>query len=405
MLTFIEGSVSAPKGFKAAGIHCGIRRNQNKKDLAFILAEKPCDAAAVYTQNKVKGAPVVVTMRHLQNGRAQAVVCNRGYANTCSAGGVETAEEICAIAAGQANILPEDVINASTGVIGQPLPVEPIRAAFPSLAAALSDKDAGGAGDAILTTDTRKKELAVEFTLAGKTCRIGGIAKGSGMIHPNMATMLCFLTTDAAIDAAMLHEALYEVTVKTFNMVSVDRDTSTNDMVSIMASGLCGNERITAKNESYAVFSEALEALCIGMAREVARDGEGASKLLECTVSGAKTLDAARVVAKTVISSSLSKAALVGADANWGRVLCAVGYAETDLDIDKVDVSFESEKGVLPVCKGGMGISFSEEKARTLLVCDEVKINISLNDGDFSATAWGCDLTYDYVKINGDYRT
>lgn len=401
----ITGSVAAPLGFKASGVHCGIRRNRTKKDLALIAADVICDSAALYTQNKVKGAPLIVTKDHLKNGRARAVICNSGNANTCNADGVDIANAMCDAVGKAMGIEPDDVLVASTGVIGQPLPLEPITGAIPALAAGLSENGGGDAVEAIMTTDTRKKEIAVKFTLGGHDCIIGGIAKGSGMINPNMATMLCFITTDADIDSQMLHEALTDCVASTFNMVSVDGDTSTNDMLMILASGKAGNNRITAKGKDFDAFKEALEVVMTHLSREVARDGEGATKLVECCVCGAATVDTARTVAKAVVSSSLVKAAMFGADANWGRVLCAVGYSKTDVDVEKVDVAFESAGGKIAVCKGGAGIDFSEETARSVLVQDEIKIKINLNSGSADATAWGCDLTYDYVKINGDYRT
>ena len=405
-MKFIEGNVTAPKGFLASGMHCGIRKNQSKKDLALIYAETECDAAAVYTLNKVKGSPIVVTKKHLADGKAQAVICNSGNANTCNADGEYKASLMCSFAARALNIREDDVIVASTGVIGQTLMTEPIEKAVPSLAKAISKAGGGDANEAIMTTDTSKKEAAVEFGLPdGTVCRIGGIAKGSGMIHPNMATMLGFLTTDICMDSSLLHEALLESVKKTFNMISVDGDTSTNDMVSVMASGLAGNKRIVSKGPGYEAFLAALTEVSRHLSREIARDGEGASKLLECNVTCAPDETAARTVAKSVITSSLLKAAMFGADANWGRVLCAVGYADADFDINKVDVAFASEAGSVQVCRNGTGVPFSEEKAAEILKAAEIKINVSLNGGKASATAWGCDLTYDYVKINGDYRT
>jgi glutamate N-acetyltransferase/amino-acid N-acetyltransferase len=401
----IEGSVTAPKGFRASGIHCGIRKNRAKKDLALIAAGKECAAAAVYTGNKVKGAPLIVTAEHLKNGRAQAVICNSGNANTCNADGIEIADQMSAGTAKALGISPEDVIVASTGVIGQPLPLDKITAALPRLAEDLSDRGFAAAEEAIMTTDTRRKGTAVEFMLGGKTCRIGGIAKGSGMIHPNMATLLSFLTTDAAIAPGMLHEALLRSVQKTYNMVSIDGDTSTNDMASILASGLAGNAEITAPGADFDAFCAGLDTVLVYLAKEIARDGEGASRLIECVVEGAADEAAARAVAKAVISSNLLKAAIFGADANWGRVLCAVGNAPADVDVQKVDVSFESEGGSLQVCKAGYGVDFSENQARAVLVADEIVIRVGLNSGSATATAWGCDLTYDYVKINGDYRT
>ena len=404
-MEFITGSIVAPKGFTASGIHCGIRKNRAKKDLALIYAENECDAAAVYTQNKVKGAPIIVTQNHLKNGKARAVLCNSGNANTCNADGIEKADKMCALLAVHLNIAQEDIIIASTGVIGQELPIEPIRDGMATLIKFLSKTENDAAVDAIMTTDTRRKSTAVEFELGGSVCRIGGIAKGSGMINPNMATMLAFLTTDVDIDAAMLSTALMAATIDSFNMLSVDGDTSTNDMASIMASGLAGNPRITSECAEFEVFVEALRMICTYLAREMARDGEGATKLLECMVENAPDIKSARIVAKTVISSTLFKAAMFGSDANWGRVLCAVGYAPVDLDINLVNIDFESIAGRIRVCRHGTGIDFSENDATSILMRNEVKVIINLNAGECSATAWGCDLTYDYVKINGDYRT
>ena len=401
----IGGSVTAPSGFTASGVHCGIRKNRQKKDLALIAADTLCDAAAIYTQNRVKGAPLLVTKEHLQNGRAQAIICNSGNANTCNADGLEIANAMCAAAARALGIAQEDVLVGSTGVIGQPLPLSPIVNAIPSLAAALSKAGAADATEAIMTTDTRKKEIAVSFTLAGKECRIGGIAKGSGMINPNMATMLSFLTTDVSIASELLQTALKTCADATFNMVSVDGDTSTNDTLAILASGKAGNARITAPGAEYDAFCGALLAVMTHLAREVARDGEGATKLVECAVSGAADEQTARIVAKAVISSTLFKAAMFGSDANWGRVLCAIGYAPAQVDVARVDVAFESAGGEILVCKNGAGLAFSEEQARNVLVRDEVRVKVELHAGSCSATAWGCDLTYDYVKINGDYRT
>lgn len=401
----INGSVTAPKGFTAYGTYCGIRKNRSKKDLALISSQALCDAAAVYTQNKVKGAPILVTQEHLRNGKASAILCNSGNANTCNADGVYIAHEMCT-AAGRALCIPaEDVIIASTGVIGQPLPLEPIVNAIPELVRGL-DKDGGTyAAQAIMTTDTHEKSIAVEFNMGGRTCRIGAIAKGSGMINPNMATMLCFITTDVNIDAAVLSKALKDCADTTFNMVSVDGDTSTNDMVCVLASGLAQNARITGETEDYAGFCQALESVMKYLAREIARDGEGATKLIECRVSGARDYGTARAVAKTVISSNLFKAAIFGSDANWGRVLCAIGYAPADIDVSLIDVTFESVGGAVRVCKKGRGLDFDEDMARSVLVRDEVLVNVNLNSGESAATAWGCDLTYDYVKINGDYRS
>ncbi len=405
MTQFLAGGVTAPKGFTAGGIHCGIRKNKTKADLAMIRCETRCTAAAVYTQNLVKGAPILVTRENLRDGMAQAVICNSGNANTCNADGEEKARMMCGIAAESLHVAPEDVIVASTGVIGQVLPIEPILSHAAALAASLSPQGSAAAAQAIMTTDLAVKEAAVELTLGGVPVRIGGIAKGSGMIHPNMATMLCFLTTDAAISAPVLDRALREAVDVSFNMVSVDGDTSTNDMVSILASGLAGNPEILDGSEDYRAFVDALKEMSVCLAKKIAKDGEGASKLLLCRVDGAKDLAAARTVAKSVVCSSLVKAAMFGADANWGRVLCAIGYAGAPVDVSRVDVSFSSRKGSVAVCRGGAGIEFDEDAAKTVLLEDEVAIAISLHDGAASAEAYGCDLTYDYVKINGDYRT
>ena len=401
----IKGGVCAAKGFTAGGVHCGIRKNRTKKDLSMIFSEVQANAAAVYTTNLVKGAPLTVTKKHLANGKAQAVLCNSGNANTCNADGVEIAEKMSALAAQALGILPEDMIIASTGVIGQPLDLTPIAAGIPALAAQCSAEGNADAAEGIMTTDTVMKEIAVEFTLGGKTCKLGGMAKGSGMIHPNMATMLVFLTTDAAISSEMLQKALSTDIADTFNMVSIDGDTSTNDMVSILANGMAGNPEITSDGEDFAQFMKALNTVTVYLCRMIAGDGEGATKLLEAKVTGAKSLSCAKTVAKSVICSSLIKAAMFGADANWGRVLCAIGYSGADVDVMKVDVAFRSNQGTVPVCKNGAGIEFSEEEAKKVLLEKEIEILIGLNSGDASATAWGCDLTYDYVKINGDYRT
>ncbi len=405
MINFTAGGITEPKGFKAAGIHCGIRRNTEKKDLALIYCEKICDAAAVYTKNLVKGAPILVTERNLMNGYAQAAICNSGNANTCNADGEEKAEQTCAALAKELKINSSDIIIASTGVIGQPLNINAITEAIPSLVKNLSVEGSSDAAMAIMTTDLVKKEYAVTFKLGGKNTYIGGIAKGSGMINPNMATMLAFLTTDAAISSEMLLYALKESVKNTYNMLTIDGDTSTNDMASIMASGLAGNPKITEKNKDYKTFVKALTALNTKIVRAMARDGEGATKLVECRVCGAPNGSTARTAAKSVVSSSLVKAAMFGSDANWGRVLCALGYAGKKIDIKKIDVSFISKTGSISVCREGAGIPFSEEKAKKVLSDDEITIEVNLHDGSSKATAFGCDLTYDYVKINGDYRT
>ena len=408
-IQFIPGGVCAAEGFTAAGVHCGIRKSHTKNDLALIYSEAPCAAAAAYTTNLVKGAPLAVTRAHLAatGGRARAVICNSGNANTCNANGIEIAEQMSALAAEALGIEPEEMIVASTGVIGQPLDITPISAGLPALTKALSKDGCDAAAEGIMTTDTVKKEAAVEFQLSdGTVCRLGGIAKGSGMIHPNMATMLVFLTTDAAISPAMLQAALSTDVRNTFNMVSVDGDTSTNDMVALLANGRAGNaEIITSDNPDFAVFMTALNTVTMNLCRLIAGDGEGATKLLECRVDGAADEAAAKTVAKSVICSSLVKAAMFGADANWGRVLCAIGYSGADVDVTKIDVAFRSAAGEIPVCKDGAGVAFSEETAKQILLEKEIDILVSLNSGEASATAWGCDLTYDYVKIIGVYRT
>ena len=401
-----EGGVTAPKGFRANGIHCGIRKNKDKKDLMLIVSDVLCDAAAVYTQNLVCGAPVTVTRENLKNGKARAVICNSGIANTCNADGVEKAEAMCALTEQYTGISANDVVVASTGVIGQPIDLEPIQNGMQTLVDGLNENGSSAAAQAIMTTDTVKKEIAVSVELSGgKTCTLGAIAKGSGMIHPNMATMLSFITTDANISAEMLQKALRWCVTRSYNMLSVDGDTSTNDTVAILANGLCGNTRMETENEDYAVFCRALFKICNHVVRMLAKDGEGATKLVVCEVVGAADEETARICAKSVIRSPLVKTAMFGSDANWGRVLCALGYAGAAIDVSKIDVSFRSRKGTVPVCKNGAGIEFSEEKAKEVLLEDEIEILVDLNSGDAEATAYGCDLTYDYVKINGDYRT
>ncbi len=404
-MKLIEGGVCAAQGFKANGIHCGIRKNRSKKDLSLIVSEVPASAAAVYTTNLVKGAPLIVTKAHLADGTAQAIICNSGNANTCNADGIEIAENMSRLAADALGIAPEAMVVASTGVIGQTLSLTPIADGIPTLAAGLKADGSDDAAEGIMTTDTVKKQVAVEFTLGGQICRIGGIAKGSGMIHPNMATMLVFITTDAAISPAMLQKALSSDVKNTFNMVSIDGDTSTNDMVTVLANGMAGNPVITEEGSDFACFMRALNTVTVQLCRMIAADGEGATRLLECRVSGAADEATAKTVAKSVICSSLLKAAMFGADANWGRVLCAIGYSGASVDVNRVDVSFRSAKGTIAVCKDGAGIPFSEEFAKDILLEKEIEILVSVGDGNVSATAWGCDLTYDYVKINGDYRT
>ena len=404
-MKMIEGGVTAAQGFVAGGVHCGIRKNKSKPDLAMIYSEKLCAAAAVYTQNLVKGAPILVTKKNIENGRAQAVICNSGNANTCNADGVEKAERMCAIAGEVLGIHPADVVVASTGVIGQVLPIEPIESAAQALKDSLSPTGSHAAATAIMTTDTIPKEAAVEVEIGGKTVRIGGISKGSGMIHPNMATMLCFVTTDCAISPEMLQKAITASADETFNMISIDGDTSTNDTYAVLANGMAGNPEITAEGPDFHLFCDALQAVCRTLSKLMAGDGEGATKLLVCQTTGAKDRATARTVAKSVICSTLFKAAMFGADANWGRVLCAIGYSGAAVDVDKIGVSFRSAAGQVDVCKNGAGIPFSEEEAAKVLKENEITILVHLHQGEASAEAYGCDLTYDYVKINGDYRT
>lgn len=416
--SFVEGGVCAAKGFKAGGVCCGLAhkaltdtpaeeaaQEKKKNDLAMIFSEKPCAAAAMYTTNKVQGAPIAVTRKHLHNGVAQAVIVNSVNANTCNADGVEKAEKMCEFTAAALGIDKENVIVASTGVIGQSLPIAPIEKAVPVLAEGLNDKGNGAAVEAIMTTDTHPKEAAVEFSIGGKVCHLGGMLKGSGMIHPNMATTLTFLTTDCAIDASLLKEALREVVFLTLNRVSVDGDTSTNDMVCVLANGEAGNPLIRSENEDYNIFKDALYAVLMNLARMMARDGEGATKLIECVCTGAADDKTAEIVAKSVITSSLFKAAVFGEDANWGRILCAVGYAPADFDIQKVNVQLSSGKGTIAVCENGAGVDFSEEKAKEILSEEEIRVLVSIGEGAGNAITWGCDLTYDYVRINGDYRS
>lgn len=403
---FVNGGVCAAEGFTAGGVIAGIKAgNTTKRDLAMIYCAERCKTAALFTSNKVKGAPIIVSKEHLKDGYAQAVIVNSGNANTCNPDGIEIAEEMCNLTAEALDIDPNDVLVGSTGVIGQKLDIKPIRNMIPTLAKSLSVKNSGDAVEAIMTTDTRKKEIAVEFELDGRKCHVGGISKGSGMINPNMATMLAFITTDVAIAGELLEKALRKVNYLTYSMVSVDGDTSTNDTLILMSSGLAKNKEIICEDKDYEIFENALYAVMMNLARETARDGEGATKLIECIANGAPSEKAARAAAKSVISSNLVKAALFAADANWGRILCALGYADADFDIDKVSVELASAKGKLTVCTDGAGITFSEETAAEILSEDEVKILVDLHDGFNSAVAWGCDLTFDYVKINAEYRT
>ncbi len=404
MLEMIEGGVCAPRGFRANGVHCGIRKNKTKRDLALIVSDKRCSAAAVYTTNLVKGAPVIVTKEHIQDGYLQAVVVNSGNANTCNRNGVSIANRMCALVKRYTKIPKEDVAVASTGVIGQKLSIDPIKEGMPELAAGLGDHS-DAAAEAIMTTDTVKKELAYKFMLGGKEVKIGAIGKGVGMICPNMATMLLFVTTDAAISPEMLQRALSEEVDDSINMLSVDRDTSTNDMLLVLANGLAENKEIVAEGKDFQRFKEVLHAVTTNYCKMLAADGEGATKLIECHVKRAKTKADARLAAKSVVNSNLVKSMVFGADANGGRVMCALGYSGADLDVAKINVSFCSSAGIVDAYKRGCAVAFDEELAKKILSQKEIHIMVDLNDGIESATGYGCDLTYDYVKINGDYRT
>lgn len=413
MITFdndkmISGGICASKGFSAGGINGFIKPNSKKNDIGMISCVKKCNTVALYTTNKVKGAPIIVTKKHLQDNLAQAVIVNSGNANTCNPNGIEIADGMCELTAKALGISADDVVVASTGVIGQPMTMEPFEKYIPALAKDLSDFGGDAALEAIMTTDTRKKQFAIEFELDGKTCHIGGMSKGSGMINPNMATMLAFITTDANISVKMMDKALREMNAVTYNMVCVDGDTSTNDMVTLMSSALAGNKEITEENSDYEIFANALYTVMVNLAIETARDGEGATKLIECIVNNAKDEKTAKSIAKFVISSSLFKAAMFAADANWGRILCAIGYAEGDFDVSQVTVEFLSRAGRVKVCEHGAGVIFSEEEAHKILSEDEITVIIKMSDEENevgSAVAWGCDLTYDYVKINAEYRS
>ena len=403
----VSGGVCAAKGFVAAGVHCGVKASSSpdKNDLALILSEKECTAAATYTLNRVKAAPLYVTMDHLEDGTAWGVVANSGNANACCPLSHENAQAMCLAAAQATGRAPEDFAVASTGVIGQTINITAIQAGMPALAAKLGPEGSEDAARAIMTTDTVKKELALACSIGGRTVTLGAIAKGSGMIHPNMGTMLCFVTTDCAITREMLSEALREVVPRTFNRVTVDGDTSTNDMCAVLANGMAGNPLIEWKDDGYTVFLKALRQLCQELARAIAGDGEGASRLITCAVREARSEESAERLAKAVVGSPLVKAAMFGADANWGRVLCAMGYSKAPFRPEYVDISFSSAVGAVAVCRGGMGLDFDEEAARSILSQDEVVIDVHLHEGEHEATCWGCDLTYEYVKINGDYRT
>ena len=404
-MKYINGGVTAAKGFKASGIHCGIRKNQTKKDLAMIVSETKCTAAAVYTQNKVYGAPITVTRNNISDGYAQAVIVNSGNANTCNADGVEKAQMMCDIASKALGVDSKDVIVASTGVIGMTLDITPIAEGAPALASQISEKGGHDCAEAIMTTDTLPKEVAVEMEIGGKKVALGACCKGSGMIHPNMATMLCFMTTDCNISSAYLQKALSDVVKDTFNMISVDGDTSTNDMVCIMANGKAENDIIDSDSADFETFKQALMSVSVKLSRLIAGDGEGAQRLLECNVTACTDEATAKKIAKSIICSSLVKTAMFGADANWGRILCAIGYTEGDFSVDTIDVYLSSCKGTIKVCENGAGIPFSEEKAKEILLESEITLDVDMRQGEYSTTAWGCDLTYDYVKINGDYRT
>ena len=407
-MNFIEGGVCAAKGFKASGVHVGVKTHADwKKDVALIVSETPCAAAGVFTRNVVKAAPIHIDLAHLKNGVARAIIANSGNANACAPHGEEYAERMCAAAAKVIGCAADDVLVSSTGVIGQTINIDAIEGGMEKLydALASSAEASDAAAHAIMTTDTVKKEAAVETIVDGKAVRVGGIAKGSGMIHPNMGTMLCFITTDCAISSDMIRAALLETVEISFNRISVDGDTSTNDSCMVLANGLAGNAEITERGPAYAAFLEALQALCVKLARDMASDGEGAKHLITCTVRGAKSVKSAEIISKSVISSTLMKAAIFGADANWGRALCAMGYSGESFDPEKVNVSFASATGEIDVCANGRGLDFDEDKAKTILTEHDIEIRIAMGEGDAACTCWGCDITYDYIKINGDYRT
>ena len=423
-MQFIDGGVTAPQGFTASGMLCGIKKGRTKNDTALIFSEKPCDAAGVFTQNRVKAESVKLTKQNISNGVMQAVIANSGNANACTGEqGRQNALRMAKAAAGVLGIKAEDVVVCSTGVIGQQLPVEVIESHIQELKDSLSKEGHKEARVAIMTTDTHYKECAVETTIGGKTVRIGAMCKGSGMIHINLGTMLAFMTTDCAISPAMLEKALRSSIAGTYNCVSIDGDTSTNDTLTILANGMAGNARIESEGKDFDDFLAALNEINTQMAMKIAGDGEGATRLIECNVSGAKDVETARTLAKSLISSSLVKAAIFGKDANFGRFLCAMGYSGADFDPDKVTISYKSHKGAkrhgatdfigrndgeeksVMVYEKGVPLNFDEEKALEVLSEDEVIVDVVCGDGNASGTAWGCDLTYDYVKINGDYRT
>lgn len=403
-MNYINGGICSPKGFKAGGISCGIKKS-GKKDLALIVSDRMCSVTGVYTTNKVKGAPIEVTKNNISDGMAQAIICNSGNANTCAPNGLEIAEKTCAITAAALGMKKEDIAVCSTGIIGQELSIEPFKTGIPALIGCLKYDGSEEASEAIMTTDTIPKSVAVEFELSGKKCRIGGIAKGSGMINPTMATMLAFITTDVDISSNMLQRALSENVKTSFNQICVDGDTSTNDTVLVMANGLAENRHIESEDEDYHEFKVALFQVMVYLAKQIARDGEGATKLVECSTSGAPDEETALMISKAVISSNLFKTAMFGKDANWGRVLCAIGYTHGDFNTENIDVEISSDKGSLIVCRKSMYNEFSEEKASEILSEEKIYVNVCLNQGEYSGTAWGCDLTYEYVRINGDYRS
>ncbi|HKL84967.1 MAG TPA: bifunctional glutamate N-acetyltransferase/amino-acid acetyltransferase ArgJ [Treponemataceae bacterium] len=405
-MSFIEGGVCAPMGFTANAICCGIKKSRTKPDIAVIESEVPATAAAVFTKNLVQAEPVKLSRKHLENGVAQAIIVNAGNANACTGSqGYENAQRMAHSAAAHLGLKTEDIIVCSTGVIGQQIRIEAIEEGMQKLCEGLSSTGNVLAREAIMTTDTKYKEAALELTIGGKKVRIGTMAKGSGMIHINMGTMLGFITTDCSISSKMLHAALRESIETTYNCVSVDGDTSTNDTLCVLANGLAGNSIIKSKGSDYKAFVEALNILNTDMARKIAGDGEGAEHLLECTVQGASSDSVARKLAKSVISSSLVKAAFFGKDANMGRILCAMGYSGELFSPQNTSIFFNSGAGEIEVFHKGAPLDFNEPKAKEILGESEVKIRIELGDGKGSGTAWGCDLTYDYVKINGDYRT
>ena len=398
--------ITAPQGFLASGIHCGLKKNNLKLDLALIYSTVPASSAGVYTKNKVKGAPIYITKEHLTNKKAQAIIINSGNANTCTGeDGLMKAKKMTEIQGKSLKLKASDVLVASTGVIGVPLNIDAIKDGIPMLTERLSIEGFEDAATAIMTTDTYKKQLAFEFNIDNKKVTIGAMAKGSGMIEPNMGTMLSFITTDLNISGEMLNEALKESVKISYNRVSVDGDTSTNDMVLVLANGLADNKEIKEKDTNYYAFLEVLNILNVTLAKMIAKDGEGATKLIECIVSNCKNEKDAEILSKAVINSPLVKTAIFGSDANWGRILCALGYSGVNINPNKIDLSFKSSIGEIDVCKDGMPLPFDEVKAKEILLQDEIIILINMNSGKYSSTAWGCDLSYDYVKINGDYRS